>query len=73
MQLADLVHLFDPQATFLYGGIANASDLIIPIAKAEMERNLLQAFKNKVEIKPSELLDKQGAILGAAALIFEKL
>ncbi len=73
MQLADLVHLFDPQAIFLYGGIANAADLIIPVAKAEMEKHLLQAFKNKVEILPSELLDKQGAILGAAALMFEKL
>ena len=72
-QLADLVHLFDPQAIFLYGGIAHAHELIIPTARDEMERNLLNAFKNKVQIKPSQLLDKQGAILGAAALIWENL
>ncbi len=73
MQLADLVHMFDPQAIFLYGGIAHAHDLIIPAAKAEMEKNLLSAFKNKVQIKVSQLLDKQGAVLGAAALIWENL
>ncbi len=73
MQLTDLVHLFDPQAIFLYGGIAHAHDLIIPAAKTEMEKNLLDAFKNKVQIKVSNLLDKQGAVLGAAALIWENL
>ena len=70
-KLADLVHLFDPEAIFLYGGVANAHPLIIPEAQAEMERQLLKAFRSKVQIRPSDLLDKKGAILGAAALIWQ--
>ncbi len=72
-QLADLIHLFDFEAIFLYGGIANAHPLIIPPAKQEMERQLLRASKNKVQIKPSALLNNSGAVLGAAALILENL
>ncbi len=70
-KLADLVHLFDPEAIFLYGGVANAHPLIIPFAREEMERNLLKAFRGKIKILPSQLLDKKGAVLGAAALIWE--
>ncbi len=70
-KLADLVHLYDPEAIFLYGGVANAHPLIIPEAQAEMERQLLKAFRGKVKILPSQLLDKKGAVLGAAALIWE--
>ncbi len=70
-KLADLVHLYDPEAIFLYGGVANAHPLIIPEAQAEMERQLLKAFRSKVKILPSALLDKKGAVLGAAALIWE--
>ncbi len=70
-KLADLVHLFDPEAIFLYGGVANAHPLIIPVAQAEMDRQLLKAFRGKVQIRPSDLLDKKGAVLGAAALIWQ--
>ena len=70
-KLADLVHLFDPEAIFLYGGVANAHPLIIPEAQAEMERQLLKAFRGKVKIMPSQLLNRKGAVLGAAALIWE--
>ncbi len=70
-KLADLVHLFDPEAIFLYGGVANAHPLIIPEAQAEMERQLLKAFRGKVRILPSRLMDRKGAVLGAAALIWE--
>jgi len=70
-KLADFVHLFDPEAIFLYGGVANAYPLLIPEAQKEMDKNLLEAFVGKVKILPSELLDKKGAILGAAALIWQ--
>jgi glucokinase len=41
--------------------------------KKYMEENLLNIFKNKVRIIPSGLLDKNTAVLGAAALIWNEL
>ncbi len=72
-KIVDIIHIFDPQAIFLYGGIAHAHDLLIPPALKQIDKQILKAFRGKTVIKPSELLDKKGAVLGAAALIIENL
>ena len=72
LKLADLVHLFDTEAIILYGGIAKSHDLIIPVAKEEMEKELMSNFKNRVEILPSTMLDGKAGILGAAAVAMYK-
>ena len=67
---ADLVSLFSPEAFFLFGGLANAEDLLLKPVKNYMEKNLLKVFKNKIEILPSQLKSGQAAVLGASALAF---
>ena len=71
--LADTVAHISPHSIFLFGGLAKAGKWIIEPAKKSMEEHLLPIFRNKIEIVPSALLDKNIAVLGAAALIWKKL
>ncbi len=71
--LANTVAITSPQAIFIFGGLAAAKDLIIPKTKHYMEENLLQIFRNKVEILNSGLPENDAAILGAASLIWDQL
>ena len=55
-------------ATRVFGGLANAGDLLMkPIVKA-MEENLLQIWKGKIKVLPSGLASGDAAVLGASAL-----
>lgn len=71
--LADTVAHISPQAIFLFGGLARAGKWIFEPARRSMEENLLEVFRNKIEILPSALLDKNIAVLGAAALMWKEL
>ena len=69
--LADAVAITSPEAVFLFGGLAKAGDLIFDPIKHYMEETMLIAFKNKVKVLPSELQNKNAAVLGAAALVWQ--
>lgn len=71
MKLADAVAVTSPEAIFLFGGLAQAGDLIFKPTERAMEEYLLNIYKNKVKILPSALPENQAAILGAAALIWK--
>ncbi len=71
--LADVVALTSPKVIVLFGGLSKAGDLIFNPTKWYMEESMLSVFKNKVEIIPSGIpKDKNAAILGGAALIWQK-
>ena len=69
--LADVVTITSPQAIFVFGGLAKAGDILFDPIKWYMEENMLAAFKNKVKVLPSELQNKNAAILGSAALVWQ--
>lgn len=69
--LADAVTITSPKAIFIFGGLAKAGDILFNPIREYMEETMLIAFKNKVKVLPSELLDKNVAILGAAALVWQ--
>jgi glucokinase len=71
--LADTVAHISPARIFLFGGLARAGKWIIDPAKRSMEEHLLPIYRDKIDIVPSALLDKNIAVLGAAALIWKKL
>jgi glucokinase len=73
MKLADAVAITSPEAIFLFGGVCKAGDYIIQPTKKSMEENLLPIFRNKVKILKSELLDKNAAVLGSAAMVWAEL
>ncbi|SDL46974.1 glucokinase [Catalinimonas alkaloidigena] len=72
-KLADTVAHTSPEAIFLFGGLAQANELIFYPTQRHMEANLLNIYKNKVKILPSELMDKNAAVLGASALAWKEL
>ncbi len=71
--LAVVVNLFSPEAIFLFGGLAMSGAHIFDPAKTHMEKNLLNIFREKVEILPSELIENNAAVLGAAGLIWKEI
>jgi len=73
LKLADAVAYTSPEAIFLFGGLANSGKYIFEPTKMFMEENMLNIFKNKVKILPSQLPDNNAAILGASALVWEQL
>ena len=77
--LANAIAITSPEAIFIYGGLAKAGDLLIAptrrylneqvlknFCKRDVNGKLLQEARTKVAL--SELNDKNGAVLGAAAL-----
>lgn len=69
-KLADVVAHTNPEAIFLFGGLALAKDLIFEPAREYMEENLLEIYRGKVKLLPSELSTHNAAVLGASSLIW---
>lgn len=73
MALANAIAISSPEAIFLFGGLANSKELIFKPTHYHMEKNLLQIFKNKVQLLPSGLNGANAAIMGASALVWKEL
>ncbi len=73
IKLADSVAYTTPKAIFLFGGLAKAGNLIFEPTIRHFEANLLNIYKNKIKILPSELNESNGAILGSAALVWKNI
>lgn len=69
-KLADVVAHTNPEAIFLFGGLALAKELIFEPAKRHMEQNLLYIYRDKVKLLPSELSTQNAAVLGASSLVW---
>ncbi len=69
-QLAQAVAITSPSHIFLFGGLANAGDLILSPTRRSFDNHVLNIFSNTVQIEISELNNSSNAaILGAAALV----
>ncbi len=73
MKLADAIMHTSPEAVFLFGGLATAGKLIFNPVRKYMEEFLLPVFRNKIKLMPSALQNKNIAVLGTAALIWNEL
>lgn len=69
--LANVVAVTNSEAIFLFGGLTKAGDLLFDPVRYHLEENLLGVFKGRVKLLPSGL-DDNAAVLGAAALIWDK-
>jgi len=68
---ADFIAFSAPEAIIIFGGLAQAGDLIFNPIKEAMENNVLPIWRDKVKVLPSELKASDAAILGAGALGWE--
>ncbi len=70
--LADFVAFSHPQTIFLLGGLAKAGKWLFEPTEKYFSEHLLPFYRGKVSIEPSGMLDKNAAILGAAALVWDQ-
>jgi glucokinase len=70
--LANSVAYTSPKTIFLFGGLAQAGDLLLKPTIKSFEKNLYPVYRGKVNITLSSLNENDAAILGAASLIFNK-
>ncbi len=73
LTLADSVCYTEPEAIFIFGGIAMAGDLLLNPIRHYMETNLHHIYRGKIAVLPSSLPNNSAAILGAAALIWNQI
>jgi glucokinase len=73
MKLADAVAHTGPEAIFLSGGLANAGELLLAPTRRTLEEYLFIAYKGKVRLLLSEIPEGIGAVIGAAALIWNEI
>ena len=70
--LSNSVAHTSPEAIFIFGGIANAGEILFRPLKESFEKNLLPIYKNKVKILSSGIKENDAAILGAASLVWKQ-
>lgn len=73
LALANSVAYTSPEAIFLFGGLAQAGELLFNPTVISFEKNLLNIYRNKIRIIPSALPENDAPILGAASLIWNEL
>jgi glucokinase len=71
--LANSVTYTSPSDIFLFGGLAQAGELIFTPTRKSFEENLLNIYRNKIKIRPSHLAENEAPILGAASLAWKKV
>lgn len=71
--IADVVKFSSPQKIFLFGGLANAGDILLDSTKEFAKNFSLENMKETFEIEISQLPAANAAVLGAAALIWEDI
>ncbi|MES2589433.1 MAG: ROK family protein [Bacteroidota bacterium] len=71
--LADFATFSDPEAYVLFGGLSKSGDEFTNKVKIAMEANILNIYKNKIELRTSELNNLNAAVLGSSAIVFSEL
>ncbi len=71
--LANFVAFSHPEAVFLLGGLAKSGKWIFEPTEKYLDQYLLPYYKNKVKLLPSGMMDKNAAILGGAALVWDHM
>jgi len=73
LMLSNVATMFDPEAIFLSGGLANAGLLLLEPTRRAFMSNALEVYKQSVKILLSELPDGRAAVLGASWLVRSSL
>ncbi|MFR9566640.1 MAG: ROK family protein, partial [Rikenellaceae bacterium] len=70
--LSTMAVVFSPEAFILFGGLAKAGELILEPTLKYMEENMMPAFRGKIKLLESGIQDRNVAVIGAAALIWQQ-
>ena len=70
-ELANFVHLFEPEGIILAGGVAQIGDLLFKPTITALFDNLLPNYIHNIQVLPSALPESEAALLGASTLVFQ--
>ena len=73
LALANACTAVFPEAIFLFGGLANAKDILLEPTKRYMNENMFTNYKGKVDLRLSELNCDNATILGASSFVWAEL
>jgi len=71
--IANAVEFSSPEAVFLFGGLAQSGETLFKPVRKYLEQSVMPIFKGTVKILPSSIPESHGAIMGAAALVWNEL
>lgn len=72
-KLSDMVAMFNPEAIFLTGGIANAQSLLFEPTRKSIHKHLYRSYSDPIHLLPSALKDDEISVLGGGALVWKHL
>lgn len=62
-----------PEAVFLFGGLAQAGEMLFEPVRKYVDQNVMPIFKGTCKILPSGIPENNAAVLGSAALAWNEL
>ncbi|HLP71569.1 MAG TPA: ROK family protein [Bacteroidales bacterium] len=62
-----------PEAVFLFGGLAQAGEMLFEPVRKYVDKNVMPIFKGTCKILPSGIPENNAAVLGSAALAWNEL
>lgn len=71
--LADFACFNSPEAYVLFGGIAQSGTFFADKVKQHLGKNVLNIYKDKIDVRVSELHGKNAAVLGAVSLVWNEI
>jgi glucokinase len=71
--IVNAIGFSSPEAVFLFGGLAQAGEMLFEPVRKYVDQNVQPIFKGTVKILPSGISESNAAVLGAAALAWNEL
>lgn len=71
--IVNAIGFSSPEAVFLFGGLAQAGEILFVPTRKYVDQNVQPIFKGTVKILPSGVSESNAAVLGAAALAWNAL
>lgn len=73
LAIVNAVVFSSPQAVFLFGGLANAGDLLFDPVRNFVNKGIQPIFRNTVQVLASGIPENNAAVIGAAALAWNEI
>ena len=71
--LSNLAISIVPEAIILFGGLADAGELLFEPTRKHFKKNLLKNYKGKIKILKSSVTNGLSAVLGASSLVAKEI
>lgn len=71
--IVNAIGFSSPEAIFLFGGLAQAGEMLFTPLRKYIDENIQPIFKGTVKVLPSGVSESNAAVLGAAALAWNEL